>query len=74
MEQLTIRLGVCMVLDLHRARLSEMIDIIEGFGLTYQELFRINPTTQDITEIHDAIIGYRKAVKYLRGLKERIAY
>ena len=74
MEQLKIKLGICIFQDMRVARLGEMIDIIEGFGLTYQELFRINPTFTDISEIHDAIIGYRKAVKYLRELKERIAY
>lgn len=73
MERKEINLGTCIIQDIRVARLSEMLDIIEGFGLTHKELFSINPSCKDITELYDSILGYRKAVKFFRELRKRIA-
>lgn len=56
------------------ANMEEMLDTIEDFGIKgAYDLGSMNPDYDQINEIYQAIISYRKAVRLLKDLREHLS-
>lgn len=64
-----VNLGKGIGKDIGMIDVDDMLDVITDFGINMYDLGDMNPDQREIEEIYQAIIWYRKGVRYLKDLK-----
>lgn len=67
-----VTLGKGLGKNLGMIDVDSMLDVISGFGINIDALGEMNPDQREIEEIYQAIIWYRKGVRYLKDLRDQM--
>ncbi len=67
-----VTLGKGLGKNLGMIDIDSMLDVIADFGINLDYLSEMNPDQREIEEIYQAIIYYRKGVRYLKDLKHQM--
>ena len=67
-----VTLGKGLGKNLGMIDIDSMLDVIADFGINLDYLGEMNPDQREIEEIYQAIMWYRKGVRYLKDLKNHM--
>lgn len=64
--------GICESTFLERPKFSTMLETITDFGIKMDDLEKLHLKRWELEKLYSNIVLYRRTVKYLRGLKDRM--
>ncbi len=67
-----VTLGIGIGKNSNMIDVDDMLDVIADFGINMDSLGEMNPDQREIEKIYQAIMWYRKGVRYLKDLKNQM--
>jgi len=67
-----VTLGKGILKNQGTAKVDKMMDAIVDFGIDLSRLGAMNPDYDELNEIYQAILGYRRAIRFLKNLKDHM--